>query len=228
MLKDEIRNILSASKKWGWVMEPDAKHVFSIAGLYVPRFAVVNNPNEAAVFADDIGYPVVAKVVSPEVIHKSEVKGVVVGIETRDQLEQAFAGLQQIKGFSGMLVEEMLVGGIELIIGGTMDYQFGPMVLLGIGGVGVEIYRDTSLRMAPIDMNDALAMINGLKAHRLLEGYRGTSPIAMDELCKTLMIFSELLTDLDGLIETIDLNPVICTSHRCIIADARIILAKKG
>lgn len=228
MIKDEIRDILSASKKWGWVLEPDSKRVFSLSGFDVPRFAMVKSLSEAAAFAEDIGYPVVAKVVSPEVLHKSEVKGVVVGIETRKQLEQAFDRLQHIEGFSGMLVEEMLFEGIELIIGGQVDYQFGAMVLLGIGGVGVEIYRDTSLRMAPIDMKDALAMIKALTAHRLLEGYRGTAPIAMDELCKTLMAFSELLTGLGGLIESIDLNPVICTSQRCIIADARIILAAQA
>ena len=224
MVINEIRDIFSASAPWGWVLEPDAKRVFSLAGFDVPRYVLAGTVDEAASFAAVIGYPVVAKVVSPKVLHKSEVKGVVVGIDSEEKLSCAFDRLREIDGFSGMLVEEMIMGGVELIIGAKMDVQFGPMVLLGFGGVGVEIYRDISLRMAPLDEKDAAEMVKSLKAHELLEGYRGDEPIAMDVLVKTLKRFSELIMDLEGLIDSIDLNPVICTAARCIIADARIIL----
>ncbi len=224
MVKREIRDILEASRQWGWVLEPDAKRAFSLFGFDTPRYVVAKTPDAAASFAAKIGYPVVAKVVSPKVIHKSEVKGVIVGIASEDELAKAFDRLRRIEGFSGMLVEEM-VSGVELIIGAKIDHQFGPMILLGIGGVGVEIYRDTSLRMAPLDEKDARSMVKGLKAHRLLEGYRGSDPISMDALFDTLLRFSRFVMKVEGLIASIDLNPAICTSKRCVIADARIILA---
>jgi len=224
MVTNEMKDILSASAPWGWVLEPDAKRLFSLAGFDVPRYGLAGTPDEAASLAAGIGFPVVAKVVSPKVLHKSEVKGVVVGIDSDEKLFGAFNRLSKIEGFTGMLVEEMVAGGLELIIGAKTDQQFGPMVLLGIGGVGVEIYRDTSLRMAPLDEKDAVSMVKSLKAHKLLEGYRGSDPIAMDVLVQTLKRFSELIMDLEGLIDSIDLNPVMCTASRCIIADARIIL----
>jgi acyl-CoA synthetase (NDP forming) len=225
MVKKKIRALLSGSKKWGWVMEPDAKQIFSLAGLDIPRFYLANTLDEGKAFANQIGYPVVAKIVSPKVLHKSEVKGVALGIDSDEKLADAFDRFKKIEGFAGMLVEEMIPRGVELIIGAKMDYQFGPMILLGFGGIGVEIYRDTSLRMAPIAEKDALSMVSSLKASKLLRGYRGSDPIAMEELVKTLMGFSKLVGDLKGLISSIDLNPVMCTTHRCIIADARIILS---
>jgi acyl-CoA synthetase (NDP forming) len=224
MVKKKIRELLSGSKKWGWVLEPDAKQIFSLAGLDIPRFYLADDLDKAKAFANKIGYPVVAKIVSPKVLHKSEVKGVALGIDSDEMLADAFDRFKKIEGFAGMLVEEMIPGGVELIIGAKMDYQFGPMILLGIGGVGVEIYRDTSLRMAPIAKKDALSMVGSLKASKLLRGYRGSDPIAMDVLIETLMEFSKLVVALEGLIASIDLNPVMCTTRRCIIVDARIIL----
>lgn len=224
MVKKEIKALLSGSRKFGWVLEPDAKKIISLAGLDIPRFQLAGDLDKAKKFVDHIGYPVVAKIVSPKVLHKSEVKGVVLGIDSDEKLADAFDRFKKLDGFTGMLVEEMVPWGVELIVGAKMDYQFGPMILLGIGGVGVEIYRDTSLRMAPIDEKDALSMVGSLKASKLLYGYRGSDPVAMDELIRTLLGFSKLVMGLKGFISSIDLNPVMCTPHRCIIADARIIL----
>jgi len=109
-----------------------------------------------------------------------------------------------------------------------VDYQFGPVILLGLGGTGVEIYRDTSLRMAPLKPRDVEAMVQGLKAHQLLEGYRGSEPINLPELNGLLVRFSRLVMTLEGLVESIDLNPVMCTPQRCLIADARIMLRAAG
>ncbi len=124
-----------------------------------------------------------------------------------------------------MLIAEM-VQGIELIIGAKNDFQFGPMILLGMGGIGVEIYKDVSLRMAPLKARDADNMINDLTARRLLTGYRGAQPINMNALKKTILSFSGLMMDLQDMAESIDLNPVICNAKSCIIADARIMLKK--
>jgi acyl-CoA synthetase (NDP forming) len=223
MVKKEILTILKTSKKWGWVLEPEAKRIFSLEGLDMPRFDVAKVPGDVLRIGIEIGYPVVAKIVSPEVLHKSDVHGVAVGVSGDKDLKEVFERFRKIEGFEGMLVEEMIPG-IELIIGAKHDYQFGPMILLGFGGTGVEIYKDVSLRMAPLHEKDVDSMIHGLKAKKLLEGYRGAEPIDMKALKRTLIEFSRLVMKLKDFVESIDLNPVMCTPKRCVVADARIIL----
>jgi acyl-CoA synthetase (NDP forming) len=226
MVKKEILTILKTSKKWGWVLEPEAKRIFSLEGFDVPRFDVAKVPGDVSTIGKEIGYPVVAKIVSPEVLHKSDVHGVAVGVNGDTELEKIFDRFKKIEGFEGMLVEEMIPG-TEMIIGAKHDYQFGPMILLGFGGTGVEIYRDVSLRMAPLHGKEVDSMIHGLKARKLLEGYRGAKPIDMKALKRSLIMFSRLVMKLKDFVESIDLNPVMCTPDRCVVADARIIL-KKG
>jgi len=223
MLKKELKAIVKASKRWGWVLEPEAKRLLSISGIDVPKFLWAESSNEAVQFAEKIGYPVVGKLVSPKALHKSEVGGVVVGIDSVKNLEETFHRFSSFEGFAGMLIEEM-VSGTELIAGAKVDYQFGPVILLGMGGTAVEIYKDTALRMAPLKEVDVESMLKGLKAHELLKGYRGSQPVNLKELIRTLMAFSSLVMDLEGYFESIDLNPVMCSSKRCVVADARIML----
>ena len=223
MLKTEIEEILFASKEWGWVLEPEAKRLLGMAGLATTRFRWAHQLEEALQFADEIGYPVVAKVVSPEALHKSDVDGVAVGISDKNMLSDVFNRYRTFKGFSGVLVEEM-VSGTELIVGAKIDYQFGPVILLGIGGTGVEIYEDTTLRMAPLNQQDVDYMINGLKANRLLKGYRGSEPINLPALGNLIKTFSALVMEIEDSIESIDLNPVMCNATGCVVADARIMI----
>jgi succinyl-CoA synthetase beta subunit len=225
MLTGEMKSILAAARHVGWVMEPEAKRLFSLAGLDVPRFRWAKDKKEVAQFAEEVRYPLVAKIVSPKVVHKSDMKGVVIGIETQQELIKVYQRFSQVEGFAGMLIEEM-VSGIEVIVGAKMDYQFGPIILLGMGGTSAEIYRDVSLRMAPLSPIDIASMVKCLKAHELLEGYRGSDPINLGDLVKTLHTFSALVMDLQDEIESIDLNPVMCSSTRCVVADARIMLRR--
>ncbi len=218
-----MKEILSDARKVGWVQEPQAKRLLSLAGLDVPRFFFATTVEGTIRFAKEIGYPLVGKVVSPEVLHKSEKNGVELGIDSDRRLRETFHRFSKIEGFVGMLVEEM-VSGIELIVGAKNDYQFGPVVLFGIGGVWVEIYRDVVLRMAPLSQRDIDSMVRCLKARPLLEGYRGARPVNLEKLNKLLITFSDLALDLESEMESIDLNPVICSSERCIVSDARIIL----
>ncbi len=223
MLKKELKAIVTASKRWGWVLEPEAKRLLSISGIDVPKFLWAKSSDEAVQFAKKIGYPVVSKLVSPKALHKSEVGGVVVGIDSVKNLEETFHRFSSFEDFAGMLVEEM-VSGTELIAGAKVDYQFGPVILLGMGGTAVEIYKDTALRMAPLKEVDVESMLKGLQAYELLKGYRGSQPVNLKELTKTLMAFSNLVMNLEGYFESIDLNPVMCSSERCVVADARIML----
>jgi len=223
MLTQEMKNIILSSKVKGWVSEPQAKRLLSLAGLDVPRFFLARGVDEAIRFAKEINYPIVGKVVSPKVIHKSDKNGVEVGIDSEKRVRETFHRFSKIEGFEGMLVEEML-SGLELIIGAKNDYQFGPVVLFGIGGVWVEIYRDIILRMAPLVQRDIDSMMRCIKARPLLEGYRGSNPVNFKELNKLLMTFSDLVMNLESDIESIDLNPVFCSSNKCIVADGRILL----
>jgi acyl-CoA synthetase (NDP forming) len=223
VLKKGIRDILSTSKDVGWVLEPEAKRLFSLVGLDVPRFSRATTSEEAIRCAQEIGYPIVMKVVSPRVVHKADMDGVAVGINRDEDVTETFSRFSRIDGFAGVLVEEM-ISGVELMVGAKIDYQFGPIILLGMGGTGVEIYRDIALRMAPLRPRDVESMIRGLKAGPLLEGYRGSEPISLSELTRLVVTFSDLVMDLEDFIESIDLNPVMCSSTKCIVADARIML----
>jgi len=225
VLTEEEREILSNAKAAGWVLEPQAKRLLSLAGLEVTRFFFAATVAEAIRFSKKIGYPLVGKVVSAKVIHKSEKNGVELGIDSDRKLRETFHRFSKIEGFVGMLVEEM-VSGVELIVGAKNDYQFGPVVLFGIGGVWVEIYRDVVLRMAPLSQRDIDSMLRCLRARPLLEGYRGSSVVNLEKLNKLLITFSDLVMDLETEMESIDLNPVICSSERCIVSDARIMLKK--
>jgi acyl-CoA synthetase (NDP forming) len=195
LAKKGIRDILSAAKDVGWVLEPQAKRLFSMAGLDIPRFTMSTTVEEAVRFAHKIGYPIVAKVVSPRIVHKSDSDGVALGIDTDGELTETFNRFSQVEGSVGVLVEEMM-SGIELMVGAKIDYQFGPVILVGIGGTGVEIYRDVTVRMAPVREKDVEAMVKGLKASPLLEGHRGSEPINLGELTRLLVTFSDLVMDL--------------------------------
>lgn len=204
-------------------MEPQAKKVLSLSGIDIPKNHFSPDLKGAVAFAKNIGYPVAAKVVSPKVIHKTDVGGVALGIEDESQLVDVYNRFKATEAFEGVLVEEMIAGE-ELIVGAKTDYQFGPVILLGIGGTGVEIYKDTALKMAPLSKSDVISMINTLTAKALINGYRGSRPVDIGKLVRLMVDFSHFAMDLAGEFETIDLNPVMCSPERCVVADARIML----
>jgi acyl-CoA synthetase (NDP forming) len=223
MLTKDMRKIIDNARDTGWILEPDAKRLLSLAGIAVPDFVLAASASEAAAAAQRIGYPVVAKVVSAQILHKSEAGGVVVGVPDASHLTNIFEKFSALEGFAGLLVEEMLPGS-ELIVGAKVDFQFGPVILLGIGGTAVEIYQDTGIRMAPITEKDVQAMLAGLKGAKLLQGYRGAEPINVPLLIRLMLAFSDLVMNLENDIASIDLNPVKCSGSRCVVADARIML----
>jgi acyl-CoA synthetase (NDP forming) len=224
MLKEKMQEVFDRAKDAGWVLEPEAKSLFRAAGLAVPAFASVGSADDAVAAAEKIGYPVAGKVVSAEIVHKSDAGGVAVGLKNEAAVRDAFERFSAMDGFSAMLVENM-VAGVEVIVGAKIDEQFGPVILLGIGGTGVEIYEDVAIRMAPLTPRDVSSMVRQLAGRKLLEGFRGAPPINMDALNQTLVVFSELVMDAADRIESIDLNPVMCTPEACVIADARIMLS---
>jgi acetate---CoA ligase (ADP-forming) subunit beta len=223
MLNADIRTIVENGREAGWILEPEAKRLLSLAGLAVPEYELTTTASKAVAAAQRIGWPVVAKVVSAQILHKSEAGGVVLGVPDAPHLTGIFEKFSALQGFAGLLVEEMLPGS-ELIVGAKVDFQFGPVILLGIGGTGVEIYQDTSIRMAPISEKDVPAMLAGLKGVKLLQGYRGAEPINVSLLTRLMLAFSDLVMELENEMASIDLNPVKCSASRCVVADARIML----
>ena len=223
MQVETIRTILEGARPQGWVLEPEAKRLLSAARIRVPRFGVFADKAKAIEFAEKLGFPVVAKIVSPEVVHKTDVQGVLTGIDDGDTLGAAFDRFSAHASFAGVLVEEML-DGHELIIGGRIDPQFGPVVLLGMGGIAVEVYQDVSIMMAPVNRMQVRSMLDRLKGAKTLFGFRGRPAIDEEALCRTVVAFSRLLVKIGPWIDSVDLNPVMCSPKACIVADARIML----
>jgi acetate---CoA ligase (ADP-forming) subunit beta len=226
MLSAIAQKIISNSRPRGWILEPDAKLIMGEAGLTVPENRFANSKETALQSAKELGYPLVAKVVSSAVLHKTEVNGVAVGIENDQELQAVVSRFSKIEGFAGVHLEKM-ANGAELIVGAKIDNQFGPVILMGIGGTGVEIYQDVAIRMAPLDEADVKSMILALKGRKLLEGYRGREVVDQAKLIRTMLDFSKLVIDLQDDIESVDLNPVLCSSEACVVADARIILNRE-
>jgi hypothetical protein len=223
MLKENKEKILNKSKALGWVLEPDAKALMKLQGLDIPDFILTSSFEAADQFLKDSDGPVVAKAVSKKILHKTEHDAVVTGIFSSDHLKKEMARLEKLEGCENILVEQM-VQGFEIIIGAKNDFQFGPVIVFGIGGTSVEIYNDTAVRMAPIKRADVFSMVQSLKAKELITGYRGRPGVDMEILQTLLVNFSDLIMELENDIESLDLNPVICTKDRCVIADARIML----
>lgn len=223
MLKKEIHRKIRESRSQGWVLEPDAKRLLADAGVPVPEFEWCRNRADALKAADRIGYPVVVKVVSPAIVHKTEVDGVAVGVAGPDELESHYRRLSRLPDFKGVLIDQT-VSGLELIIGGKNDVQFGPVMLMGIGGTAVEIYQDTAIRMAPLSAADVESMAAALRGRRFLQGYRGRPPVSLPHLTRVMLRVSELMIELQDLVESMDLNPVFCSDQHCTVADARIML----
>ena len=224
-MNDRVKEIIKSSAEAGWILEPLAKELLNIYGLSTTNFSWAKTPGQAQASAQRIGFPLVVKIVSHQVLHKSDVGGVVVGVKDSAQLDAVFFRLSDLPGFDGVLLDEMAEGA-EVILGSKHDPQFGPVVLIGIGGTSVEIYKDVSIRMAPLTADEALSALRSLKGRRLLEGYRGRTPVDMGKLTTLIADFSRMVFELSDQVESIDLNPVLCSGDRTLIADARIMLKR--
>jgi len=222
------REIVKRGMERGWLLEPEAKELCKTYGLPVGGWRVVKTADEARTAGKEIGYPIVMKIVSPDVIHKSDVGGVILNIKDGREAEDAFRRMEGIrKGtgcrLEGALVERMAPRGTETIIGAKRDPQFGPVVLFGLGGIFVEVFKDVSFRVAPITGEDAVDMIAELKAYPILKGMRGKGPLDTESIVDSLLKVSSMMMDVAE-IKELDLNPTIVYEKGCRIVDARVIL----
>jgi acetyl-CoA synthetase (ADP-forming) len=224
--------ILSQARREGRkaLLETEAKAICVEYQIPVTKFKLATNPEEAVEFAGQIGFPVVLKIVSPEIIHKSDAGGVKVNLKNVDEVKQAYAKiLDNAKKYNdkakivGVLVQEMAPQSTEVIVGAIKDPQFGQTLMFGLGGIFVELLKDVAFRVAPLTREDAHEMVTKVKAYPLLTGYRNTPPTDIEAIIDAIMNTSKLVMDYPE-IKELDLNPIMAYEKGATTVDARIIL----
>ena len=212
------------------LVETEARSILKEYGLPVSDFKLAKNKEEAIKIAKEIGYPVVMKIVSPDIIHKSDAGGVKLNIRNKDDVVSAFNEIiHNVRAYNnkaeiyGVIITPMERKGVETIVGMTTDQTFGPAVMFGLGGIFVEVLKDVSFRVAPLTRNDAYGMIQQIKGFPILRGVRGQKPADIDALVDVIMKVSALVTE-NPEIKELDLNPVFAFEKGASVVDARIIL----
>lgn len=230
----DIVDVIRAARAQGRsaLDEPAAKAALAGSAIPVPRGGTASEPDEAVRVAEGLTPPLVVKLLSADALHKSDVGGVRVGLRTADEVRAAAEGIREAArthgvAFDGVLVEEMAPAGTELVVGGFCDARFGPVVMVGLGGILVELFADVAFRICPIDERDARDMLAELRAAPLLDGLRGQVGVNRRAVVDALLHVGGR----DGLlyahaaeIAEIDINPLIASPDGAVAADARVVL----
>ena len=230
--KAAVRKVLDKAKaeKRDSLTAPEGKLVCDAYDIAVPKEGVARSAQEAGKLAQGMGFPVVLKIVSPDILHKTEAGGVVVGVKSAEEAEKAYDRIiSNAKSYKsgarieGVQVQQMLQGGQEVIIGAVTDPSFGKLVAFGLGGVLVEVLKDITFRLAPASKEDALSMLDGIKAAEILKGVRGAEPVSREALASLIQNVSQLISDFPEIAE-MDLNPVFASKGGAVAADVRIVM----
>lgn len=222
--------IAAAAAEGRNLLEHEAWELFAAYGIPVPRCRLATKLEEAVRFASDIGYPVVMKIVSRDILHKSEAGGVKVKLSDEQSVRTAYAQIMESvvrykpdARISGILVCEMLSPGVETIIGMTQDVSFGPAFMFGLGGIFVEVLKDVSFRVLPLTKADALEMIREIKGYTILSGVRGEEPKDIDAVADLLVKVAKMVEE-NPEIRELDINPCFVYPSGVRPADARVML----
>jgi acetyltransferase len=232
---EKIKGLLrKAGKNGGELLGAEALEVIAHCGIPTVRTIPAHSPGEAVRAAGELGFPVVMKLNSPDVSHKSDVGGVLVGLKTADEVSRAFDSILQSAAqkapgarLQGVLLQSCLSGGTETIIGARRDRQFGPVLVYGLGGIYTEVFRDVSFRVAPVDTGEALSMIEETRSYKILQGARGRQPADFKGLAGALAGLSRLVSHFPEIIE-MDINPLLAGPDGVVALDCRIALAGDG
>nr|CBH39346.1 conserved hypothetical protein [uncultured archaeon] len=226
--KKLVINALTAGRQA--LFEPEAKALVSAWGIQVPKSVLIDGLEDVALKSKEITPPLVLKVVSQDILHKREFSGVITSI---NDSEEASIALKEMKRtlaekapkarIAGFLLEETAPTGIELIIGGLRDPQFGPAVMFGTGGFAVELVADVSFRLAPLNREEVFDMMREVKSYPLLTGFRGSKPVDIEKLASTVMKLSDILLEIEA-IKEIEINPLLVYEDRAVAVDARVVL----
>jgi acetyltransferase len=217
--------------------DSEAREILLAYGMQIPESELADNTTEAINIANKIGYPVVLKIASPDILHKTDIGGVKVGLQNDEQLKDAFELMVYRANrylpearIWGCLVQEMVPSGnLEVLVGMNRDPQFGPLVTFGLGGIYVETLKDVTFRIAPFSKLDAQAMLNEIRAKALLDGVRGNPEVDKDAIIDTLLRIGQLVQDFPESLE-IDINPlaVFSKNQGAIAIDMRLVLEKES
>ncbi|MBI3582942.1 MAG: acetate--CoA ligase family protein [Nitrospinae bacterium] len=226
--KKLIKDVLSSNRRT--LLESEAKKLISAWGISTPKSILIKKKKDIKAEAKKLTPPYVLKVVSQDILHKSEAGGVVTDIKNIKELNNVWT--KMVKNIShkmptaridSFLLEEMSPIGIEVIIGGLRDPQFGPVVMFGTGGILVELMKDVSYRLAPLDKKEALEMIREVKGYPLLTGFRGSKPADIDSLSETIVKLSEILIEIED-IKEIEINPLFVYEKGVKAVDVKAVL----
>ena len=215
------------------ITEEAAKSILKKYRISVPGYSLATSSAQAVRDAKRLGFPLVMKVVSPQILHKTDVGGVKVGVDNTADVKKTFndmyGRLSKKKGVNvkGILLEKMVPKGVELIVGIQNDPQFGPVIMVGLGGVLTEIFKDVAFRMLPITTSDAKSMLNELKGSKILKGFRGSKPIDLNMIAKALVQIGKMGVDNADYINSVDFNPIVVYPKSYNVVDAKIILNKE-
>ncbi len=227
---EKVRGIFEDTIKKGnkIITEESAKIILSEYGINVPEYSLVTSDSEASSKAKEIGFPIVAKIVSDQILHKTDVQGVKVGIKNEEEAKESFLDmynrLSKEYDVKGVLLEKMVPKGVELIVGLQNDPQFGPVIMLGLGGIYTELFKDVSFRVLPITKEDAMEMFNDLKGNKILKGFRGSEPVDLNILSDAIVKIGKLGIDMAKYIDSVDFNPIIAYPQNYYVVDAKILL----
>ena len=214
------------------LLEPEAKELIETFGIKTTKHIVTSSSADAIQAATSIGYPVVLKIVSSDISHKTDVGGVKLGIKDDEGVRDAYDEImrnvkkkQPDARIHGILVQEMAPPSTEVIVGGLRDPQFGPAVMFGLGGIFVEVFKDVSFRIAPVEKYEALDMIHEIKGAKVLKGFRNVEASDISALAQTIVQVSDIMVSIEE-IKEIDLNPILVYPKGLKAVDARIILCQ--
>jgi acetyl-CoA synthetase (ADP-forming) len=231
-MNDGVEETFSRARKEGRraLLEPEAEKVCANYGIPVADSWVTRTSEEASRKARELGFPVVLKIISPDIIHKTDAGGVLAGIKDQDELKRGFEAIianarnrVPSSAILGVLIQRMVPPGIEVIVGGFRDPQFGPTLMFGTGGIFAEVFKDAVFSLAPLEESDAYYMIHSIKAYPLLRGYRNMPRVDEKAIVDILLKASRLISDHPE-IDQMDLNPVIADHQKATVVDARIIM----
>ncbi len=216
------------------ITEDVSKSILKSYGVKVPPYALAKTAAEAVKASKKIGFPLVMKIVSPQILHKTDAGGVKVGVANAKEVKTVFNQiLKNVKKYDkkaeikGVLLEKMVPKGVEMIVGLQVDPQFGPVIMAGLGGVMTEVFKDVAWRMLPITLSDAKSMIEELKSSKLFKGFRGSAPIDLNMLAQALVQIGKIGVDNASHVNSIDFNPIVVYPKSYFVVDAKIILAKE-
>jgi acetyl-CoA synthetase (ADP-forming) len=228
----DCRKIIARSIAAGDAVIPEleAQQICRAYNISCPATVLATSREKCLEAAKNMGYPVVIKIFSRQIVHKSDVGGVVTGIASPEELGRAYDRMmaniaKNAPGaeIGGVIVQKQMPKGVEVVVGGLRNDQFGPVVMFGLGGIYVEVFKDVSFRLAPLNTDEALRQVQETKVYKLLQGVRGEKPCDIAALCAVVVNTGKMIVEYPEIAE-LDFNPVFCYSDGCTVVDARLVL----